>query len=384
MRDHRDDSDGAIPKADNTAGAVPLPRVAGLIAEDWRSPAVAVARSPGKPTASPSASRPALHLKAKPGDWRAERSRAMAVVAEGAVAIEAAMAAATEGRAIDLRALTPIISAITASIARDPVAVPIVTRLKRRHEYTYIHSVAVCGLMIAFARQLNLDEAVVHEVGLAGLLHDIGKARIPNLVLDKAGALTSDEFRLVKSHTERGVEILSRTEGISPLVIDVCLNHHERIDGRGYPYGKTIDNLSLYARMAAICDVYDAVTSLRSYKRAWSAGEAIEWMTGSTGHFDRQLLSVFVPTLGAFPVGSLVRLDSQRLGVVAGDRPEVDPMNPVVRAFYCASTARRIAWRDVDTRHDRVMAVESAAAWGLEDWPAIRAAALGGPAAREI
>ena len=310
-------------------------------------------------------------LRAKPGNHAQECVRARAIMTEARGLVKGIHESVANGERIDPRTLDPVVDAIAASIQRDPTAIPSVTRLKLRHEYTFYHSVAVCGLMVGLARALRLDEAEMHQIGLAGLLHDIGKARIPNALLNKPGPLDDKEFALVREHTVRGHEILCDAGGVSDLVLDVVLNHHERIDGRGYPARKSGPAISVHARMGAVCDVYDAVTSARSYKPAWSPGEAQEWMRGTEGHFDRAVMNAFAKTVGAFPYGSLVRLAGDRLGVVL-DPGQGDPLDPPVMIFMDAASKRPLPPLRIDRAGRSIVAVEYAERLGIPDWTATR------------
>ena len=310
-------------------------------------------------------------IRAKPGGHAQECVRARAIMTEARGLVKGLHERVATGERIDPRTLDPVVEAIAASIQRDPTAIPSVTRLKLRHEYTFYHSVAVCGLMVGLARAMRLDEVDMHQIGLAGLLHDIGKARIPNALLNKPGPLDDKEFALVREHTVRGHEILCDSGGVSDLVLDVVLNHHERIDGRGYPAKKPGTALSIHARMGAVCDVYDAVTSARSYKSAWSPGEALEWMRGTEGHFDRAVMTAFAKTVGAFPYGSLVRLAGDRLGVVL-DVGQGDPLDPPVMVFMDAASKRPLPPLRIDRAGRSIVAVEYAERLAIPDWPATR------------
>ena len=133
-----------------------------------------------------------------------------------------------------------------------------------------MHSVAVCALMIALGKQMGMSKAQVAEAGMAGLLHDLGKAVMPVDILNKPGKLTEDEFSIMKSHSVKGYEILLEGGQAKPSALDVTLHHHEKINGLGYPHNLVGENISVFARMAAICDVYDAITSSRPYKEGGS------------------------------------------------------------------------------------------------------------------
>ena len=219
------------------------------------------------------------------------------------------------GKAVDPQQCQPLVEQISASLARNGSALLSLARLKTKDEYTYMHSVAVCALMVALARQLDLPEDQVHEAGMAGLLHDIGKMAMPLDVLNKPGKLSDDEYAIMRSHPERGhAMLLAAQTAVSDAVLDVCLHHHEKVDGTGYPHRLAGEEISLLARMGAICDVYDAITSNRPYKTAWDASGSLARMAQWQGHFDTQLLHAFVRTVGIYPLGSLVRLQSARRG----------------------------------------------------------------------
>ena len=188
---------------------------------------------------------------------------------------------------------------IANSMKSNPAALIGITRLKTKDEYTFLHSIAVSALMVHFARFLKFDEQAVRILGVSGLLHDIGKMVIPDALLSKKSALTDEEMAQIRTHPLRGYELLSRQGDMPQIVLDVCLHHHERIDGKGYPFGLSDKQISPSARIAAICDVYDAMTSARSYKRAWTPAETLRMMLKSEGHFDRHLLTQFNASLRA-------------------------------------------------------------------------------------
>lgn len=172
------------------------------------------------------------------------------------------------GRAMDIDNVQLLVEEISNSILRHPHALISLSRLKTSDEYTYMHSVAVCALMVALAKRMGMPDDQVREAGVAGLMHDIGKMLIAPAVLNKPGRLTRGEYELMKAHPELGVKILMKTQPVAASVIDVCLHHHEKVDGSGYPHGLKGDQISIFARMGAVCDVYDAITSDRPYKRA--------------------------------------------------------------------------------------------------------------------
>jgi putative nucleotidyltransferase with HDIG domain len=255
-------------------------------------------------------------------------------------------------------------------------------RLKNKDEYTYMHSVAVCALMVALARQLGLDEQQTREAGLAGLLHDLGKMMIPAEILDKPGKLTDEEFDVIKSHPEEGYKLLLEGKNVSAAVMDVCIHHHEKIDGTGYPHRLAGDQISLFAKMGAVCDVYDAITSDRPYKAGWAPAESLSKMAmWAKGHFDQRIFHAFVKSIGIYPVGTLVRLESGRLGVVV-DQAKWSLLHPCVKVFFSIKGNARIPIEVLDLVRpgvkDKIIAHEDAAKWGFHDLNEIWIGAAGG------
>lgn len=250
------------------------------------------------------------------------------------------------GKTIDAENTFPLVNDIAGSLNRHPAALLSVARLKSHDDYTYLHSVAVCALMISLAAQLELDAQQTKRAGMAGLLHDVGKAAIPLAILNKPGKLTDEEFEVMKHHPVAGAEIL-RLSGAGEDLQDVALHHHEKINGGGYPHGLRANAISLLSRMAAICDVYDAVTSDRPYKAGWNPASAMHQMASWPGHFDRKLLYAFVKAVGIYPVGSLVRLSSGRLGVVT-EPGEHSLLQPKVCVFLSLNSGKRLTPHIID------------------------------------
>lgn len=274
------------------------------------------------------------------------------------------------GKAIDAKAALPFVEDIAASVSRNEGSLISLVRLKTKDDYTYMHSIAVCALMIALAKQLNLSEAETKQAGLAGLMHDIGKACVPNEVLNKLGALTDGEFDLVKLHPERGHALLLQGGVEDAVVLDVCLHHHEKMDGSGYPSKLKGEDISLLAKMGAVCDVYDAVTSNRPYKVGWEPGVSLQRMAKWTGHFDQEVFKAFVRSVGIYPIGSIVLLKSKRLGVVI-DQSQKQLLKPIVKVFFSTKSKSRIPIEVIDLSkssvNDEILGHETAESWGIQN-----------------
>ena len=272
------------------------------------------------------------------------------------------------GNAIEVESAMQLVDELNQSMVRNSDAFLSLVRLKNVDEYTYLHSVAVCALMVALGRQLGLEGDMLKQAGIAGLLHDIGKMHIPNEILNKPGRLTDEEFSIVKAHPQKGWKILKASYGVSEQVLDVCLHHHERVDGNGYPDKLSGEALTLFARMGAVCDVYDAITSDRCYKKGWDPAESIRKMTSwKDGHFDEKIFHAFVKTIGIYPNGALLKLKSGRLGVVI-EQSSKSLTTPLVKVFFStrADAYIRPEIIDLSKSTDNIVSVEDAQQLGID------------------
>lgn len=299
-----------------------------------------------------------------------EIDRAKKICAKAKGAVISMFQEARMGRAVDPQAAGALVEEISASVLRNHGALISLARLRRADDYTYMHSVAVCALMVALGRVLGLGADELHEVGLAGLLHDLGKAVMPPEVLNKPGKLTDAEFAIMKAHPLEGHRMLVAAGTLGPIPLDVTRHHHERIDGRGYPDGLAGEAISLHAKMGAVCDVYDAITSNRPYKAGWDPAESIRRMAEwQKDHFDARVFQAFVKSIGIYPVGSLVKLESGRLAIVV-EQAEHSLLTPKVRAFFSTRANAHIAPELVDLAlpgcADRIVSREDPAQWGFE------------------
>jgi HD-GYP domain-containing protein (c-di-GMP phosphodiesterase class II) len=272
------------------------------------------------------------------------------------------------GKAIQAETLLPVATRIAASVERNPGVFSALLRLRQQDAYTYMHSVSVGALMVGLGRQLGMESHELPELGLAGLLHDIGKVGVELELLNKKGRLTEEEFDRLREHAHYGHRLLARGNA-SEIALNVARHHHERSDGSGYPDRLAGDAISLHARMAAVCDVYDATTSDRPYKEAWQPAHALRKMAEwSRSQYDTRVFHAFVRTVGIYPIGTLVRLASGYLGVVL-DQNEQALLAPRVKVFYSIDRAHRIPPQVVDLAQagDEILSHEDPDVWGISD-----------------
>ena len=316
------------------------------LAETARSSEPAIAQAPAAT---------AIH----PVRMQDELVAAQEICARAKVAVLEMFSHVRMGRALELENIGALVDDIASSIARHPNAFISLVRLKSLDDYTYMHSVSVCALMIALGNQLNFPPELTRRVGMAGLLHDIGKMAIPGAILNKPGRLSDDELQLMRTHPQEGEKTLLATAQMCDMVVDVCLHHHERVDGNGYPHQLAGDQISLFARMAAVCDVYDAVTSDRAYNQGWDPAVAIQQMSTWDGHFDDEVFRAFLKSVGIYPVWSIVQLKSGSIGVVIEQHPD-SLLTPKIKLFFLPVLNIYITPRIVDLstpgQTDRIIA----------------------------
>ena len=279
----------------------------------------------------------------------------------------------------------PVVSGIAESVDRNPDALLTLVRVRTLDEYTYMHSIAVSALMINLARQLDLPPDYVKQAGTAGLFMDIGKGFLPAEILSKRTEFTEADWAEMRRHPQLGADAVKASGDMSKIVADVCLHHHEKYDGTGYPDGLKGDQISLFARMAALCDTYDAIVSARPHRPARGPADAVAELYKLKGHFDETLLTSFIRSIGIYPVGSLVRLESRMLGCVAAQRRD-QLTKPVVRVFYSIPQGTHVPVHELDLAEepapDKIVAREEPRRWGLADWDSFALTILQGQKAR--
>ncbi len=317
-----------------------------------------------------------------PASMHEEMARAAKICAQAKQAVTSMFEEARMGKAVDSGNARKLVEEISDSVTRNPGALISLARLKTADDYTYMHSVAVCALMISLGRQIGVDENTIPRLGIAGLLHDLGKAMMPQDVLNKPGKLTDEEFGIMKRHPSEGAKLLQSSESIDDIALDVALHHHEKTDGSGYPEGLKDNEISLYAKMGAVCDVYDAITSNRPYKAGWDPAESLRRMAEwANGHFDPTVFQAFVKSLGIYPIGSLVRLSSGRLGLVVEQSPK-SLLTPRIKVFFSTRSNTRIRPTLIDLSQpgcsEKISSREDPENWNFPDlnelWSGIKIA----------
>jgi len=319
-------------------------------------------------------------LSTKPREAAKEYGAAVALANKSVRVMRKVFEEARLGKAVKAAALEPMVDEISSSVQRNPHAFTGIARLKKDSEFLYMRSLAMCALMLNLAKQMNLPPDQVKEAGLAGLLMDLGMPHVPEEIREKQGALTDEEWKIVRTHTTIAHEFLALGGEMPKQVLDTCLHHHERLDGSGYPDGLSGADIGLFARMAAICDTYDSRTSTRPYRKGEDPSEVLRLMGESEGLFDLEIFGAFVRGMGIYPIGSLVRLKSDRLAVVI-EQCRDDYTLPRVRAFYSIPNSKFVSPEDIELSNcadrDQIIGRELPESWSLNDWDSTCARIIG-------
>ena len=310
------------------------------------------------------------HQEAPKAELVAEIQRARKLHGEANRVVKGMLTDIRLGKQIEMELVEPLVEKMVDSIFRNQDALLPLARLKAHDDYTFQHSVSVCALLVSFARGLGLERGLIKEIAIGGLLHDVGKAKVPDEILNKPAKLTEAEFAKMKSHVVQSIVILQNTPGVSQIALDVAGQHHERFDGTGYPNKLKGEEISLYGRMGAIVDVYDAITSDRVYHKGMAPtaalGRLLEW---SKYHFDPVLVRTYVKCVGIYPTGSLVRLESGRLAIVREQhaekmmQPKVQLIFHSVHKHYLKPEMLDLAWSGCQ---DRITGHEEFEDWGID------------------
>lgn len=263
--------------------------------------------------------------------------------------IQQAMEDVRMGGALNMEAVQQVVESMADSVLRNLDALTSLSRLKRFDEYTFYHSVNTSLLALALGRDLGYERPALLQLGTGMLLHDIGKTQIPLELLNKPGRFEEHEFELMKQHVMRGAELLSSTTGLSDGFLKPALEHHERVDGTGYPCQHCKADLSEFGLIAAVVDIYDAVTSDRCYHKGKSPHDTLQFLyqLGARGHVDSVMVQRLVQVVGVYPVGSCVGLNTGEAAIVLQTNHEF-PLKPRVRIVTDGTGFRRARPMDLD------------------------------------
>jgi HD-GYP domain-containing protein (c-di-GMP phosphodiesterase class II) len=248
---------------------------------------------------------------------------------------------------LSISAIKELANNITESVLRNEYAMAILTRIRHPSTYQWEHVLNSGVLMCGFSLYLGFEKETLKQITLGAMLHDIGVAKVPRGIVDKPGKFTKNDMDVMKKHVAWGQKICKEDEMNDKVILDMVLNHHERLDGSGYPRGLDESKLSKLARMIAIVDVYDAMTADRTYKKGDQPINVLRYLMANNKKFDRALVQQFIKYLGVHPVGSLVKLSDEKLAIVVhGNRNE--PVKPKIKIFYNIKHQRYITSKECD------------------------------------
>ncbi|MGC8120354.1 HD-GYP domain-containing protein [Marinobacter sp. VGCF2001] len=252
------------------------------------------------------------------------------------------------GGAIDIAPIHQLADELQNSVFRNANALSCLGRIREKDNYLLEHSVNLSVLMSLFGNYRKLAPDILHQTIVGALLHDLGKILTPDEILHKPGRLSPEEFEVMKLHARHSRDILASTEGIGEITVITAAQHHEKLDGSGYPEGLKGDEITEYGRMVAITDVYDAITADRVYHKGMTPTQGLKKLLEWSGdHLDPVLVKQFIRCVGLYPIGSMVLLESGRLGVVV-ETNDADQRLPVVRVMYHTRFRLPIAVETID------------------------------------
>jgi len=255
-------------------------------------------------------------------DARREMATARMNYADAKATAKNIMSSLRLGRTLEMNQIHQVVDDCVDSVLRNDNALLLLTKIKNKDEYTAEHCINVSILSAAFAKHLGLLEGEIRTVALGGLLHDVGKMRIDDEILNKPGALTPEEFAVMKNHTTFGRDVLAALPRLAHSAVDVAYSHHERMDGKGYPRGLAGHQIPLFAKIVGLVDTYDAITSSRVYDKGRASMEALQIIHRNKGaQFDAELAVEFIRMVGVYPPGSIVEMTNGEVGIVVATHP---------------------------------------------------------------
>lgn len=303
----------------------------------------------------------------QPTSFSDEMAAAKQVLAEASTLMADVMSEARMGRMVELEQMEPVVENLIQSVLRNPGALSCLGRMRQKDHYTFEHAINVSVLLVNFCHHLGMDRRTLRDAAIGGLLHDVGKVHTPDALLNKVEPLSDAEFAQIRAHVDQGVDMVGSIAGISDLSLTIVAQHHEHMDGGGYPAGLKGAQIAQLGQMAAIVDVYEALTSARSYRAAMEPAQALQRIFGwSKQQFNKDLVQRFIQCVGIYPVGTLVLLDSGMLALVVQANP-AQLLRPTVRLLLDSRRDLPIPPRDLDlakpTVKERIVSSESAAKW---------------------
>lgn len=311
-----------------------------------REPAPVAATVPGKQQAEKEAEREEKHFQQALQEARPVHSRTKTY-------IETLLEDVRLGNSLDTNTARQLVTEVTESITRSPNAMAWLSHLKHRDEYTVTHCMNTCILAVTFGRYLGMDKDSLELMGLGALLHDIGKMSIPLEILNKPGRLTPEEYEIVKTHAQKGHELLVSKGDIPRESLDIVLHHHERISGKGYPHGLMGDQVNRMTKIVSIVDVYDAITSDRCYHDGMAPYEALKNMySWISEDFEQDMVEQFIKCLGIYPIGSMVQLNLGQIGIVVS-ASEKSRLRPIVLLVINSKGERYVKPKLINLAHPR-------------------------------
>lgn len=309
---------------------------------------------------------PPAPIKRKKMSRFSQQKKASKIIREAKGLAQKILNQTFEGKSIHVDELDGWADDLIESVLIDSDALHCVSALRSKDEYLLEHSVNVATLLVSFGKHLNLPKETLKQMAIGGIIHDVGKIKVDDKVLHKPARLTPEEFEHMKLHQVYAGEIISTVTGLSDIARDVCLMHHEKLDGTGYPRGLTAEQMPTHGRMSCIVDIYDALTADRCYKKGMSSAEAFKILLSLTPfHLDRDLVYKFINCIGVYPVGALVELSDGRVGIVWTSNA-AEPVKPEVKCFYSRKYKRFVDVSYVDVKHSKVTIERAIAPSGLE------------------
>lgn len=298
-----------------------------------------------------------------------ELGAAEQVFFEASALMSTVMDEARMGRMVDLERMEPVVEKMIQSVLRNPGALSCLGRMRQKDQYTFEHSVNVSVLLVNFCHHMGFDRRSIRDAAIGGLLHDVGKVHTPDAILNKPGPLTDEEYAQIRGHVGHGVDMVGSIAGISDLSLTIVAQHHEHLDGGGYPAGLKGEQISQLGQMATIVDVYEALTSSRSYRTAMEPSQALQRIfRWSKQQFNNTLVQRFIQCVGIYPVGTLVLLDSGMIGIVIETHPS-QLLRPTVRVVLDSRSDQIVSPRDLNLSRpsvrERIVSSESAAKWKI-------------------